>query len=670
MTIRDDKFKMIWRIGQAVWASGAARSFFGRYPDIADEFWLFVGEESGFGYLTEDKLSVQLDSFKKAKAELEAAGLANIGINPWPTIAAPCGNSHDATEACETRDAREVLESFKALGLDPMIGYDGTASANQPCPRSEAFLKFVRRQWKSFAQAGASLTWVDDDCRLTHLGGDVAYPCFCAKCVAGFEGGAYDGREALAAALNKPENLELREKWCHYVAQALAGVCAEARAGVDEVDPSIDIGFMTVGTTHTSYGADFIKLCMDALRSERGRPGHGFYEDEKPRGLLEKALVSGRQVRQYPARVRTVLYEEESHPGVTLNKAYTTRINEIYASLATGCNGVAFNHLPNTGDLADYSREMEAYRLHRPVWEEYTRFAAQLPLKGVWTAENDYIFQRMKLAYSWFNEGDPRYDVTKPDEMLSLGIPFAVEAGHAAAVILCGDLPYIFTDAELREILSKPVIADIGALAALNSRGFAGWAGAVPAAGHHSTFERLSDHALNAGYAGYKRFILYERCHELVPLSRETEALAWAEDVYGNRYEHPCMTLYRNDAGGSVLALGATHWRQLGYRHKIDTLKNYLDIMTNGNMPLVVEDFVRVAPFVRTDGAKAAVTLINNMLDPTGAFTIRIGGRAQAAYTILPGGARRALDCRRVSNGLRVHVDSLAPWEARAVFAM
>ena len=206
---------------------------------------------------------------------------------------------------------------------------------------------------------------MDDDTRFTHLGG-VPYPCFCERCVSGFEGGRFASRAELAAELNKPANRDLRRKWSAYGADRLARYCAEVRAAVDAVDPAIDTPFMTVGPTHTTYAGDFIEKCMAALRSRRGRPGHGFYWDDRPEGALRKAMEVGRQTVRYPAYAVDVLYEEESYPCAYLDKAIQTRVNEVWLALAAGCSGVAFNHFPfacQTGNpevFDPYRQELDA----------------------------------------------------------------------------------------------------------------------------------------------------------------------------------------------------------------------------------------------------------------------------------------------------------------------
>jgi hypothetical protein len=94
---------------------------------------------------------------------------------------------------------------------------------------------------------------------------------------------------------------------------------------------------------------------MTALGARRGRPGHGYYTDELPRALLNKSFDVGREVRDYPSEVKTVEYELENYPYITLDKAVRTVLNECTAALIMGCNGIAFNALKDCeGTLEDY----------------------------------------------------------------------------------------------------------------------------------------------------------------------------------------------------------------------------------------------------------------------------------------------------------------------------
>ena len=138
----------------------------------------------------------------------------------------------------------------------PWWAMTGSLPGGWPAP-SPGISGLHAREIQNLCRSRADFIWVDDDCRFTHLG-TVEYPCFCPRCVAGFEGGRFSSREALVDALNRPENTALRHKWSEYGADRLAKYCQTAREAVEEVDPNIPVSLMTVGYSHTTYAGDYI----------------------------------------------------------------------------------------------------------------------------------------------------------------------------------------------------------------------------------------------------------------------------------------------------------------------------------------------------------------------------------------------------------------------------
>ena len=181
-----------------------------------------------------------------------------VGINQRPAFG--------AEEVYAADDGHE-------MPFGPMVGYDGRiARLRWPAPPRPNFSPIRGRSCKTYAGAGPDFIWIDDDCRFTHLG-TVQYPCFCPRCVAGFEGGRFASREALVDALNQPENSALRRKWSEYGAQRLAEYCRTAREAVEEISPAIDVNLMTVGYSHTTFSGDYIEKCMAAAKSRAGASG-------------------------------------------------------------------------------------------------------------------------------------------------------------------------------------------------------------------------------------------------------------------------------------------------------------------------------------------------------------------------------------------------------------
>jgi len=223
----------------------------------------------------------------------------------------------------------------------PMVNHRGDASLAVACPRSESLRRYLADYYRLMAQTKPNLIWVDDDFRT--VAGGVRYGCFCDRCLRafGFEG----SREDLVGRLEGQGGFEWRKRWGNFFAESMEEVLVLIRQTVRAVDPEIELGLMTVGYSLSTYAGYPIGDWMRKLGAERGRPGQGFYNDDEPRALIDKAMEVGRQVHDYPESVSRAQYELENWPYVTLDKSPRTVANEGTAALAMGCNGLLLNTL-------------------------------------------------------------------------------------------------------------------------------------------------------------------------------------------------------------------------------------------------------------------------------------------------------------------------------------
>ena len=256
-----DKFSYLWRIPPAHWLKDEnferVSHLLTEYPETTDEVALFLAESSSNAYYPPETFEYDLAVCKERIDWFHAHGI-RAGINVWPTFGVP-GDP-------DCPDRPKLPEDF-----DMMVGMDGSVDPAVPCPISPGFLRHVTYRYRRMAETKPDFIWVDDDTRMTYIT-NVPYPCFCDRCVSGFQDGHWT-REALVEALNKPENQALRVAWCDYGGERLAMYCRELRRAVDEVDPSIDLPFMSTGQTHSTYSGNYLTRCMEELRSSRGRPG-------------------------------------------------------------------------------------------------------------------------------------------------------------------------------------------------------------------------------------------------------------------------------------------------------------------------------------------------------------------------------------------------------------
>jgi len=498
----------------------------------------------------------------------------------------------------------------------------------------------------------------------------VLYPCFCPLCLKLFGHGS--DRAALVARMNDPAEAELRRAWVEFNATTLESVCRDIGEAVRAVDPSIKLGLMTIGSSHSTHGGHALGRWMSALGAVKGRPGHGFYWDDAPRGIYRKAFDVGRQTRDYGPAVRDVQYELENYPYIVLDKANRTVLNEAYLAVMMGCNGVAFNALKDTtGTLEDFEPLVAAIAAERPAWEALIAHVEGLPSAGFWPADDNALMGKRAVDRSgWFWEGGV-YDIHQPNQLVEMGIPFSPAQGSSCGTLLAGKVAEAFSDNELRAILSRGVLLDSDALEVLWARGLGELAGVRPGKlllG--GAVETLTAHPLNGRYAGDSRDALVEpadkvRALELIaPQAQELARLT----SYDERDCGCCASAFQNALGGRVVVSSYAPWRRLGRLCKRTQLVEVADWLSYGHMPVRIDAFVRVAPFVRmsADGSRYACVLLNSTLDASGPFELRVRSRSPKAALITPGEVL-PLTVLPGTGEVRVQVPSLGPWQPAVI---
>jgi hypothetical protein len=288
-----------------------------------DEIALFFGNMVIWhAYEPMESLTEKAALVRKRILELRAEGFVNIGVNVWPTF----GSESQGWEQCPP------------LPFQPAVSFDGSIAHSTACIQTPEFLAYVQKKYALVSEIYPDFIWIEDDTRMADLG--IAFPCFCDTCLSAFDAGSWKSRKELVAALDSPGQGALRGKWIEFNTAKLENLCSKIRQAVHGVDPRIDLGWMTVGPTHSTYSGRYVGRCAQVLGGRRGRPGHGFYTDEKPRDLIGKALEVGRQLREYPPNLVDIQYEYEDFPCIVLNKSLQTIANEITLALAMGCTGI------------------------------------------------------------------------------------------------------------------------------------------------------------------------------------------------------------------------------------------------------------------------------------------------------------------------------------------
>ncbi len=655
------RFKLTWRITPVIFSDESKwqslLKLLDKHNDIANEIAVYMCDDMSKDLSPMDDKRRQTEICKIRFKELRKRG-CTVGLNVWPTL------------------NLWPVELKYYPDMPRMVGIDGNIINSVACPISEEFLAYMSEKYTLFTEANPDFIWMDDDCRFTHLAGK--YPCFCDRCVKGFKNGKYKTREELVEALNKSENKELRVAWSAYGADRLAKLCYTLRETVDKVNPNIDIGLMTVGATHTTFSGDYIKKCMKAFRSRRGRPGHDLYNDRFLDRIMWKTLEVGRQVLEYPDTTTDIFWEEDSCPQGHLSKSFRTRQNEVSLSIMAGCTGIAFNHLFENDNLDEqFERELDELHALHGRWEKFFEFSKDLKWCGMAPYYSWFMTAKAKAEYAWLKEKtapdnqNPYCDITVPEKIGPFGIALTADLNNSCATLLSGKTLTAMDTDELKKVFSGNVYMDGSALAALEELGLEEWAGVkiepemLPAKMCYMT-----NHSFNGPFKEFCYRTLPKPAHTLIALDEKVEWLGYRKNKFGegDRYY---ISKYENSMGGKVIVNGFDAFQYTVNPcnlYQFNSIAKWFDcpIILNWKNPNAVS---RVQPYIRTNGEKAAIMLLNASLDTTNPFEIIVKGNMTKAVLLNPDGSETVLNCQRDSEHLYIDVPQIDGWNIAFILA-
>ena len=627
--------------------------FLRRHRAAVDEVALMT--DSWYGYQPMAEVERIAALLADRIPRLRAAGIRSVGVNVICTM----GFDH-------------VWDFIPAMLFPPMVGHDGTASKNCPCPNSPDFRKYIRQRYTLFARSKPDFIWVDDDVRMHHHGmGGLDFACFCPTCVKRFAHDRFASRAALVAKLNAPDGGAWRQRWITNNVRVIDDLLRLIERAVHRVDPGIELGLMTAGVGWSTYTGHAYGTWMKTLGGRRMRPGGGFYTDVSPRDMLKKGWEIGRQCHAYPPSADNIQYEFENYPYAWLGKSVQVALDECLLALAVGCNGIAFNTLPFlAGALDDYAALLRGVARERPLWARFVKAAAGLPMVGFWPVHDRQLMARRPVADgNWFVwESTTPYAIGAPEIHGEIGLPLTTYPESACGVFLSNRLAEVFSDRDLRRFLSRGAIIDGPTLQILWDRGLGELTGVRPGKQYETGVREVpSDHPFNGRYAGDERELLAPSWKavalELLPVDRRTETLSRLLGYDGTPIGAG-LTLYENKLGGRVAVLGFNAWALAGSTGKRTQLLNIADWVSRGTVPLRIDRTLKVVPFVRMspDRKRFVVVLLNASLDPTGSFRVRLRVKATAVQCLKRDGVA-VLPVARREGELVVRLPQLGPWQ-------
>lgn len=464
----DGSFKMIVRLWPAHHTDSATVSdllaALKQYPHFCDEVW----------FCTEDITTHTLDEHRQSAQKMgEVANqMRALGITP----------SIQAITVGHPETPGTASSPFITWGT--MVGASGQVTHTQSCPRQTDFLRKVEEVSAIYAQACQPHGfWLDDDLRLTQHN-PAPEVCYCDDCIATFnsEHGYHFNRESLLEALGADGGEgTLRAQWVRFCQEGLACVASASARGVHKVSPTTHMGLQHVNFHRALLeGYDWNPI-FDAFERETGltplsRPGHGYYNDHAPRGMLEKGLDLARQIRRLRPDIVEIAPEIEGYyhkatgkspGGVCTETMYYLAMGATQMSYALICSGEE----PMTWYADNYFKALQgvhAFAADYAAWNRGTQPG------GIDPYISPYLYKRAQnpetgaLGWASTSAGTQIY------ALAPLGLPFSPDGDYARLKMLDADGASGIPADELDSLLSHhDLVVDESTWGVLYARGFA-----------------------------------------------------------------------------------------------------------------------------------------------------------------------------------------------------
>lgn len=593
-------------------------AFIGENIDLIDEITLFV-EFSHHGYWPIEWQKKSADLLKRRMRAYRGAGVKSVGINVLATIG-------------------HLDENFDILPVPPMqtmVGDDGRVSRSCLCINSEEYLSYIAERYRLLARANPEFIWIDDDFRIPRHG--VANPCFCPKCVADFSasfGRKFD-RESLVKAIGEEE--EVKTAFDAFRMGKFTALAEVIERAVHGVNPAVKLGFMTSPEWKET-------IWMEKFKAVMGRPGGGFYHDDRPNDVIRKAFDVGRQIALYPPEVTDIQYEFENFPYQEFAKSQTLIKTESVLSFLYGCNGVLYNAMFKY----HYPRLMRTLRACAGQWKTLVKYAEH----GV----NGGIFGNQHACLC-FGE---------------LGIPLASSFETCGAAVLCGrEEVAALGDEQLLALFKKGLLLDGEAFREIDRRGFGRYCGVFAENGYtNGVREKHTDHPFNGGSGGYVRDIFMSFWSEenkayTYRLAEGAEALSELETVLGES-RGVSAAVYENELGGRVCVTGYFFPEYFKCREKQCQLMNVFDFLCRG-LPAKARGDGRVHVAVRESADCAVIGVVNCGIDVAEKVIVETGKKYASFKMIEADGSLSPAEVSFGKHGAEIIVKNVNPWDYRLI---
>ena len=367
--------------------------------------------------------------------------------------------------------------AFDPVDWGAARGVYGEKCQSTHCPRQPEFLAYIEKTYETYARACQPRTvWIDDDLRITNHS-PARMICCCEECLATFNNtyGYHYTQSTLMAALDSAENDTLRSQWIEFSQQSLAMVAAAISRGVKRGSPSSQVGLQHTGFhRELMEGWDWNKI-FDSIEQVTGkaptsRPGHGFYNDHAPRGMLTKAYDIARQVRRLNPNIEEITCEIEGYQHWATGKSPHGLCIESMLYLAAGSTQLSYAIICSAAEPMEWysANYFEMLSRWRTTFEEYASFNKGTALGGLdpYVSRNAVLRSADNFGWITSSAGDTALGIAP------LGVPYAPDATNAVGYVIDAASAQAIPTDEMKRLLDKGgVIFDQAAWDIVTSKG-------------------------------------------------------------------------------------------------------------------------------------------------------------------------------------------------------
>ena len=404
-------------------------------------------------WLCQEFETLSMETHRQSAAKMATANqmLRDIGVTT--SIQGICIGHGDDFEAGS--------DDLRPTKWTTIVDAFGTRTQMSHCPRQTEFLKYMSDMYATYAEVcQPRVSWIDDDLRVTHHS-PARMLCFCDTCIGEFNkqyGGEWT-RESLVAAMDANEDGgALRKQWIEFSQQSLALVAEAVAEGVHRVSPDSKVGVQQVNFHRELLeGRDWNKSYAAIERvtgkDATSRPGNGFYDDDNPFGMLNKAYDMARQIRRLSPSVKEIVAEVEGYRHYATGKSPHGLCVESMLYLSMGVTQLSYAIICSASEPMEWYADNYFAQLQRwrPMYEEYAAFNRGTEPGGA----NPYVSPDHVTinapGWGWITTGAG--DVAT--SISTLGLPLCPDGNYPSAMLIDGPSAAGIPDDEALRLLAR-----------------------------------------------------------------------------------------------------------------------------------------------------------------------------------------------------------------------